>query len=75
MEIIELALRREQAKHLAVSRAADICLNSDPGQWDRIAEAEIALVAPDVQPTFANQIKDSICLYREIRNKELERHR
>jgi hypothetical protein len=72
---LELAFKREQTKRLAIKRAADICLNSRPDQWDSLAEAEVAAMAPDLQATFATQIMDSIGLYREVRDRELERQR
>jgi hypothetical protein len=74
-EAIKLAFKREQAKRLAIKRAADICLNSSPEQWDGLAEAETAMMAPDVRDTFAKQIMDSISLYREVREREFDRQR
>ena len=67
------ALRIEQAKKLAIKRAAEICTNADPDQWDALGEAEIIVIEPDVRDAFAKQIRELISGIREIRDGLLKR--
>ena len=67
------ALKIEQAMKLAIKRAAEICTNADPDQWDALGEAEIIVIEPDVRDAFAKQIRESIRGIREIRDGLLNR--
>ena len=50
-----LAMKREKARQLGIKRAAEICTNADPSQWDALGEAEISLQEPEVQDAFADK--------------------
>ena len=67
-QLLNLAFRQLEAKNLAIKRAAEIFTNSEPTDWDALAEEEIQIVPADMKNVFEKQIKDSIAVFRQVRD-------
>jgi hypothetical protein len=67
-KMLDLAMRREQAKMLAIKRFSAIVVNSPRDQWDTLIDAEIANanVAQDVQDAFVKQLRDALDNYKRV---------
>jgi len=61
-KMLDLAMRREQAKMLTIKRFSATVVNSPRDQWDTLIDAEIA----NANVTFVKQLRDSLDNYKRV---------
>lgn len=68
--MLNLALRREQSKAMAIQRFSAIVVNNPFAEWDTLIEAAIVegktTLSSDVHSAFENQMRQSLANYKEV---------